>query len=107
MIRTILTLEVDVARAEETIERYAALEIFETSIRESGAISCELLQDVSDPGKLIALALWENESAYAHWLANPSRTRISAELVDLTPVASGSVYLVRSEVGGPSLDRRF
>lgn len=102
MIKSVLRIQVSSPLAEEVIERYAQLEILETSIRESGALMCELAQSTTDGGCLIVSALWKDEAAYSHWLANPSRARIAKEMGDLTMLTTGEIYRVRASVVAPT-----
>lgn len=102
MIKSILKIQVSNSLAEEVIERYARLEVLETSIRESGALMCELAQSTTDGGSLIVSALWKDEAAYSHWLANPSRGRIANGMGDLTMLTTGEIYRVRASVAAPT-----
>ncbi|RKQ85364.1 quinol monooxygenase YgiN [Mycolicibacterium mucogenicum 261Sha1.1M5] len=102
MIKSILRIQVSSPLAEEVIDRYAKLEVLETSILESGALACELAQSTTDEGSLIVSALWKDEAAYAHWLANPSRERIAAAMGDLTMLMTGETYRVRASVSAPT-----
>lgn len=98
MIRTLLHISVPPERGGEVVSRYAELEVLEASIRESGALSCELAQSTADRGSLIVLALWRDAESYAHWLSHPVRERIAESMSDLAIVPQGSAYEVRSSV---------
>lgn len=96
MIRSLLTISVPAEQGPEVIARYAELGVLEAAIRESGALSCELSQSTSDPGSLIAVALWETSADYENWLAHPVRQRNIEAMSDIAMVPSGSVYEVRA-----------
>jgi len=85
---------------DELARRFGALEIFEHSRRSGGFLGGRLLRPLEGDA-FVVVAEWESDADYRHWLDNPVRAELGAELEPLldADVAAGELY---EEVRWPS-----
>ena len=78
-------LELTVRRGQEHAfeQRFAQLDVFGRSRECGGFLHGRLLRPLSEDGRFLVIADWENASDYQAWLANPVRTELAAELEPL------------------------
>ena len=69
MIAVIFEVEPHVARRQDYLDAAARLKTALETV--DGFISVERFQSISNPGKLVSLSFWEDESAVACWRSHP------------------------------------
>jgi len=98
MIRSVLRLHADPARADEVAELYADLEILQRARAFGGCRDARLLRGLGDDdATYLVMADWDAAEDYQRWVDDPWRADVSRRLADLLDPAAdeptvGSVY---------------
>ena len=100
MIRSILTLKTDPARAEQILALYRVEGILEESLELTRGVASEISVATDGSGEIMVTALWPDEAAYQEWLDHPKRERAAPNLRPLlshAEIGVGKLFRVDHE----------
>jgi heme-degrading monooxygenase HmoA len=88
---SLLALHTSPELATEVVAYYLRERILEVS----GASAAYLLQDDTEPGRLVVVAHWDTEDGYTAWQNAPVRARFTEEIAAIT---GGAITASNSEL---------